>query len=43
MVANVDLWEVWDKKRYEALMSEDWTEFEQLAADVMGDSDVSGE
>ncbi len=43
MVANVDLWEVWDKKRYEALMSEDWTEFEQLAADVMGDSNVSGE
>ena len=43
MVANVDLWEVWDKKRYEALMSEDWTEFEQFAADVMGDSDVSEE
>lgn len=43
MVANVDLWELWDKKRYEALMSEDWNEFEQLAADVMGNSDVDGE
>ena len=42
MVANVDLWELWDKKRYEALMTEDWDEFERLAADVMGDSDVNG-
>ncbi len=40
MVANVDLWEVWDKKRYESLMSEDWDGFEQLAAEVMGDSEL---
>ena len=37
IVANIDLWEVWDKTHYEGLMSEDWDEFEQLAADVMGD------
>lgn len=37
MVANVDLWEIWDKKRYDALLAEDWSEFEDLAAEVMGD------
>lgn len=36
MVANVDLWELWDKSRYEELMNEDWDDFDQLAADVMG-------
>ena len=36
MVANVDLWELWDKSRYEKLMNEDWDDFDQLAADVMG-------
>jgi MraZ protein len=39
LVANVDLWEIWDKKRYESLLSEDWSEFENLAAEVMGDDD----
>jgi MraZ protein len=39
LVANVDLWEIWDKERYEALLSEDWDEFENLAAEVMGDDD----
>ncbi len=39
LVANVDLWEIWDKKRYESLLSEDWSEFESLAAEVMGDDD----
>ena len=38
IVANVDLWEVWDKSRYEALMNEDWDEFDDLATEVMGDS-----
>ena len=38
IVANVDLWEIWDKSKYEALMSEDWDEFDDLAADVMGGS-----
>lgn len=37
MVANVDLWEVWDKKRYDALLGSDWDEFEDLASEVMGD------
>ncbi|MFT7155557.1 MAG: MraZ protein [Parvicella sp.] len=37
MVANVDLWEIWDKKQYEASLSEDWDEFEDLAAEVMDD------
>ncbi len=36
MVANVDLWEIWDKEKYEALMNEDWEDFDQLAAEVMG-------
>ncbi|CAG5085712.1 division/cell wall cluster transcriptional repressor MraZ [Parvicella tangerina] len=39
LVANVDLWEVWDKKRYEELLDSDWEEFEGLAAEVMGDGD----
>lgn len=39
LVANVDLWEVWDKERYESLLSEDWSEFEQLAAEVMDDDE----
>lgn len=39
MVANVDLWELWDKTRYEELMNEDWEDFDQLAADVMGGND----
>jgi MraZ protein len=37
LVANVDLWEVWDKKRYDELLASDWDEFEGLAAEVMGD------
>lgn len=36
LVANVDLWEVWDKKRYDELLASDWDEFEDLAAEVMG-------
>ena len=36
IVANVDLWELWDKKRYEEMMRDDWDEFDQLAQDVMG-------
>ncbi|MCB9189115.1 MAG: division/cell wall cluster transcriptional repressor MraZ [Flavobacteriales bacterium] len=39
LVANVDLWEVWDKKRYEELLASDWDEFEDLAAEVMGGDD----
>ncbi len=39
LVANVDLWEVWDKKRYEELLDSDWDEFEGLAAEVMGGVD----
>ena len=35
---NVDLWELWDKERYEELMREDWDGFDQPAQDVMGDS-----
>ena len=38
IVANVDLWEVWDKAKYKALMKENWDEFDDLAADVMGGS-----
>ena len=38
IVANVDLWEIWDKSKYVALMSENWDEFDDLAADVMGGS-----
>ena len=30
LVANVDLWELWDKERYEELMREDWDGFDQL-------------
>ena len=36
LVANVDLWELWDK-RYEELMREDWDGL-SIAQDVMGDS-----
>lgn len=39
LVANVDLWEVWDKKRYDELLASDWDEFEDLAAEVMGGDD----
>lgn len=39
LVANVDLWEVWDKKRYDELLASDWDEFEDLAAEVMGGGD----
>jgi MraZ protein len=39
LVANVDLWEIWDKTKYEDLMGEDWEDFDQLAAEVMGNSD----
>jgi MraZ protein len=38
IVANVDLWEIWDKQSYEKIMNNDWDEFDALAADVMGDS-----
>ena len=38
IVANIDLWEVWDKAKYKALMKENWDEFDDLAADVMGGS-----
>ena len=38
VVANVDLWEIWDKDCYEKIMNNDWNEFDALAADVMGDS-----
>ena len=38
LVANVDLWELWDKQRYDEIMKEDWEGFDQLAQDVMGDS-----
>ncbi len=40
LVANVDLWEIWDKTKYEDLMGEDWEDFDQLAAEVMGNSDL---
>lgn len=39
LVANVDLWEIWDKKRYDELLASDWDEFEDLAAEVMGGDD----
>ena len=42
IVANVDLWELWDKKRYEDMMRDDWDDFDQLAQDVMGDSSDEG-
>ena len=42
IVANVDLWELWDKKRYEDMMRNDWDGFDQLAQDVMGDSSGEG-
>ena len=38
VVANVDLWEIWDKQSYEKIMNNDWDEFDALATDVMGDS-----
>jgi len=38
IVANVDLWEIWDKSKYKSLMKEDWDEFDDLAAEVMGGS-----
>ena len=37
IVANVDLWEIWDKKTYEGMMKDDWDEFDQLAHEVMGE------
>lgn len=40
LVANVDLWEIWDKAKYEDLMGEDWEDFDQLAAEVMGNSEL---
>jgi len=36
IVANVDLWEIWDSSRYESLMNDDWEGFDELAAEVMG-------
>ncbi len=39
LVANVDLWEIWDKAKYEELMTEDWEDFDQLASEVMGNSE----
>ena len=42
IVANVDLWELWDKKRYEDMMRDDWDDFDRLAQDVMGDSSDEG-
>jgi len=39
LVANVDLWEIWDKAKYEELMNEDWEDFDQLASEVMGNSE----
>jgi len=39
LVANVDLWEIWDKAKYEELMAEDWEDFDQLASEVMGNSE----
>ncbi len=38
IVANVDLWEIWDKSKYKALMKEDWEGFDDLDAEVMGGS-----
>ena len=38
IVANVDLWEIWDRKTYENMMNDDWGEFDQLAHEVMGES-----
>jgi MraZ protein len=38
IVANVDLWEIWDRKTYESMMNDDWDEFDQLAHEVMGES-----
>ena len=40
LVANVDLWEIWDKTKYEDLMGEDWEDFDQLATEVMGNSEL---
>jgi len=34
--ANIDQFEIWDKKAYDKLMKEDWSEFADLAEDVMG-------
>ena len=34
--ANIDQFEVWDKKAYDKLMREDWSEFADLAEEVMG-------
>ncbi|MFT7613793.1 MAG: MraZ protein [Parvicellaceae bacterium] len=34
--ANIDQFEVWDKKAYDKLMREDWNEFADLAEEVMG-------
>ena len=38
IVANVDLWEIWDRKTYESMMNDDLDEFYQLAHEVMGES-----
>jgi len=38
IVANVDLWKIWDRKTYESMMKDDWDEFDQLAHEVMGES-----
>ena len=42
IVANVDLWEIWDRKTYESMMKDDWDEFDQLAHEVMGESSDEG-
>ena len=38
IVANIDLWEIWDKAKYRAFMKGDWDGFDDLAAEVMGGS-----
>jgi len=34
--ANIDQFEIWDKDSYNKLMKEDWSEFADLAEEVMG-------
>ena len=41
--ANIDQFEIWDKKAYDKLMKEDWSEFADLAEDVMGNLDRDDE
>ena len=43
--ANIDQFEIWDKKAYDKLMKEDWSEFADLPEEVMGnfDGDSDGE